>query len=134
MIRSDVVRKELAQAVSRQDLDAPEWTEKTYVECRNRAAALLFAGKVRGDRCDVSSRIPSQAFLELARRWGVPAIILLCQTEPEIICRRLEQRRGDASDADWQVYLRLAGSWKGPRPGAEKQFEASTPMQAPSGS
>jgi predicted kinase len=60
-----------------------------------------------------------QTFLNAAVRWGVPAVILLCQAEPETARQRLESRREDASDADWSVYLQLAAIWEkiGPRAG-----------------
>ncbi len=45
-------------------------------------------------------------------RWGVLAGILVCQAEPETVCDRLKNRRGDASDADWTVYLQLATHWE----------------------
>jgi predicted kinase len=57
-----------------------------------------------------------QAFLGAAVRWGVPAVVLLCQAGPETVRRRLKTRRGDASDADWPVYLQVAASWEEPGP------------------
>jgi predicted kinase len=42
----------------------------------------------------------------------VPAGILVCQAEPDSVRRRLEMRRGDASDADWAVYLQVAANWE----------------------
>jgi predicted kinase len=34
--------------------------------------------------------------------------------EPAAIKERLESRRGDASDADWSVYLEAARRWQAP--------------------
>ena len=54
MIRSDVVRKELAGVAAEraaasvlrgEGIYAPEWTERTYAECLRRAEALLFEGE-----------------------------------------------------------------------------------------
>ena len=53
-----------------------------------------------------------QAFRNVAVQWGVPSGILVCKAEPETVQRRLANRRGDASDADWAVYLRLAQNWE----------------------
>jgi hypothetical protein len=53
-----------------------------------------------------------QAFSRAAVQWGVPSGILLCQAEPETVRKRLENRQGDASDADWPVYLQLAANWE----------------------
>ena len=42
--------------------------------------------------------------------------LLVCRAAPETIRGRLEGRHGDASDADWGVYLQAAGSWEEPGP------------------
>jgi predicted kinase len=55
-------------------------------------------------------------FLELASRLGVPAALMVCQTDPEIVRLRLGARRGDVSDADWSVYLRAVEQWEEPGP------------------
>ena len=53
-------------------------------------------------------------FLEMAGRWGVPALFLLCQAHPEMCRDRLDRRRGDASDADWAVHVRAVELWEEP--------------------
>jgi predicted kinase len=53
-------------------------------------------------------------FLDAAERWGVPAILLLCQAAPSTVRERLEGRRGDASDADWKIYLEASERWEEP--------------------
>ncbi len=120
VLRSDVVRKELAGLSAQQpappDLRAslytPAWTERTYGECLHRAERLLFEGKrVLVDATFREERF-RRAFLRAAARWGVPGGVLLCQAEPATVRQRLEQRRGDASDADWSIYLQAAGSWE----------------------
>ena len=55
-------------------------------------------------------------FLEAARRWCVPFVILHCQAEPGTVRTRLEERRGDVSDADWTVYLQAARTWEAAGP------------------
>src|SRR5262249_41002008 len=45
----------------------------------------------------------------LARRFSVPLLIVECQSDEDVIRRRLAQRQrdgGDASDADWSIYLK----------------------------
>jgi aminoglycoside phosphotransferase family enzyme/predicted kinase len=120
VVRSDVVRKELAGLSGqgqtppqlREELYSPEWNERTYGECLRRAERLLFEG--RRVVVDATFREEQKRlfFLNAAVRWGVPAGILLCQAEPETLRRRLGLRQGDASDADWPVYLRVAADWE----------------------
>ena len=57
-----------------------------------------------------------RAFLDAARRWAVPALLLLCEADPAVAQARLEDRRGDASDADWAVHLQAAARWEEPGP------------------
>ena len=59
-------------------------------------------------------------FLELAARWGVPAVFLLCRAEPAVVRARLEDRRHDASDADWSIYLEAAARWEEPGPATRR--------------
>jgi predicted kinase len=120
VIRSDLVRKELANRSSdiqqlsafEEGIYAPEWTARTYAECLRRAEQLLFEGK--RVLVDASFRQEEQRrrFLETAVRWAVPGIFLHCQAEPEIVQQRLRDRRGDASDADWSIYLQKAQRWE----------------------
>jgi predicted kinase len=115
------VRKELAglstqeQAPSlvREVLYSREWTDRTYTECLDRAARLLFEGRRVLVDATFREEQNRQTFLKAAVRWGVPADILLCQAEPETVRKRLESRRRDPSDADWSVYLQLAATWEG---------------------
>src|SRR5262249_3595441 len=51
-----------------------------------------------------------------AERWGVPGLLLLCQAEPAVVRARLENRQGDASDADWSTYRQAAAEWEQPGP------------------
>jgi predicted kinase len=119
VLRSDVVRKELAEGVCvplesspTANIYTPEWTAKTYAECLRRAEERLFAG----ERVLVDATFREEkwrrAFLEAAARWRVPAVFLLCSASPEVARARLAARRKDASDADWSVYLLLARGWE----------------------
>jgi aminoglycoside phosphotransferase family enzyme/predicted kinase len=120
LIRSDVVRKELAGLAPdapaplavREQLYSPESLQDTYAECVRRAEQLLFQGK----RVLVDATFRAEArrldFLDTARSWAVPALVLVCQAAPVTVRQRLEARRGDASDADWSIYLQAAGRWE----------------------
>lgn len=120
VIRSDVVRKELAgidpgkSAASGygQGIYGPEWTRRTYGECRKRARKLLTRGlrvavdasfRGDGDRAD---------FVAMARDLGVQALFLECRLDPELASERIGGRRGDASDADAEVHSRMRYAWE----------------------
>ncbi len=120
MIRSDVVRKELAGREGNvaespsfgSGLYTAQWNDRTYAECLRRAESLLFAG--RRVIVDASFREDHRRseFLAAAARWQVPGVLLCCEAEPEVIRSRLASRTGDASDADWQIYLAAAAAWQ----------------------
>jgi len=116
VIRSDVVRKELAAQTPGIDLYTSEFTQKTFAECERRARILLEQGK----RVIVDATFPSEArrerFFQLARDCGVPGLMLLCEADPEVIQTRLAQRVNDASDADWAIYLKIRDAWQPPSP------------------
>lgn len=122
VIRSDVVRKELAGQSSGEPAPAafgagiytPEWTERTYAECLRRAEEMLFEGKrVLVDASFVEEH-RRRTFLEAAVLWGVPAVFLCCRADPDTVRERLAGRRGDASDAGWDVYQQAADRWEEP--------------------
>jgi aminoglycoside phosphotransferase family enzyme/predicted kinase len=122
VIRSDVVRKELAGPLATQQQPSAfgggiytlDWTLRTYAECLRRAEALLFEGQ--RVIVDASFRCERERlqFLAAAHRWGVQGLFLICQTDPEVARHRLADRRGDASDADWSIYERAAEQWEEP--------------------
>jgi aminoglycoside phosphotransferase family enzyme/predicted kinase len=119
VIRSDVVRKEIAglapeeptPSERRAALYAPEWTERTYAECARRAGELLFEGRRVLVDATFRQERQRQTFLTTATRWGVPSGLLICQAQPDTVRRRLAARHGDASDADWAIYLQTAQHW-----------------------
>ena len=138
VIRSDVVRKELASipanarrtAPNGQGLYTPAWTDRTYAECLRLAEEALFEG--RRVIVDASFREDArrQAFLALADRWAVPAVFLHCQAPPELVRERLARRTGDASDADWAVYRQAAARWEAP---ADRTRQAMWPIDTGAG-
>jgi aminoglycoside phosphotransferase family enzyme/predicted kinase len=119
ILRSDVVRKELAkgagiplESATATNIYTPEWTAKTYAECLRRTEELLFAGeRVLVDATFREERW-RQAFLAMAARWGVQAVLFLCRAGPDIVRARLASRHRDISDADWSVYQSLARDWQ----------------------
>jgi predicted kinase len=116
VLRSDVVRKELAAESPDEDIYTPQWNERTYAECLRRAAALLQGGgRVLVD-ANFRQERQRRAFLEAAVGWGVRAVFLLCRTDPDTVRARLARRHGDASDADWDVYLQAQATWEEPGP------------------
>jgi aminoglycoside phosphotransferase family enzyme/predicted kinase len=130
VIRSDVVRKELAglaapvksAASFEQGIYSPIWTERTYAECLRRAEALLFEGQRVLVDATFAQEEPRRTFLERAECWGVPGLFLLCRAEPEVVRRRLRERRGDASDADWTIYQATAARWDEPESATPQTF------------
>src|SRR5262249_53107413 len=120
LIRSDVVRKELAgvsdvaRAPTRfgEGIYTSEWTERTYAKCLARAESLLFEGRRVVVDATFGQERKRRTFLEAAARLAVPATLLLGQAAPEVVQRRLEGRLSDASDADWSVYQKLAERWE----------------------
>jgi len=123
LIRSDVVRKELAgvadsegAAAFGEGIYSSDWTERTYAECLRRAEALLFEGKRVLVDASFREEKTRGAFLEAAAGWGVPAVFLLCRAGAETVRARLRARRNDVSDADWSVHQKAAESWQQPSP------------------
>jgi hypothetical protein len=120
VIRSDVVRKELA-GLSAEDgaasawqsgIYSDEWSRLTYEQCLVRAEELLFDGK----RVIIDASFARETlridFLEAARRLAVPAVLFVCEAPVERVRQRLAQRRGDASDADATIYEEARRAWE----------------------
>jgi predicted kinase len=133
LIRSDVVRKELAGSRrsiwsrlplpwgsagvrgKEEEMYSSTWTDRTYAECLDRTEKLLFQGKRVVVDATFRQEKKRRDFLELAARLAVPAALLVCQADPEIIRHRLQERKGDVSDANWSVYLQAVEQWEEPR-------------------
>ncbi|MCA9491395.1 MAG: AAA family ATPase, partial [Myxococcales bacterium] len=110
VVRSDVVRKELAGLEESERLDPGAYDlgsrERVYGASFRRAGALLSAGK----RVVVDASFTRDAWrvelLELAARYGVPCSFVRCIAPDSVVEERLSHRTGDASDADFQVFLK----------------------------
>lgn len=121
VIRSDVVRKELAglpldehpaRVGYETGLYAPGRKDAVYAVCLDRAReALLAGGRVIVD-ASFSRESWREDLLALGRELGVPARLVWCEADPEVVHRRLDARRGDPSDADWSVYQGAAARWE----------------------
>jgi aminoglycoside phosphotransferase family enzyme/predicted kinase len=118
VIRSDVIRKELAGIANEHRASeayySSEWNDKTYASCLAHAEQLLFEGR----RVLIDGTFRQEHYrrlsLDLARRWCVPSGFIVCTASPAVVQERLEERRQDASDADWSVYLTAAKTWEEP--------------------
>jgi aminoglycoside phosphotransferase family enzyme/predicted kinase len=115
VVRSDVVRKELLGLAPEERRHvpfdhgeyAPSMTERTYSAMVDRAAPLLRAGhSVILDGCFIR-RSQRRAARKLARRLGVPFLLLECRTSEAVIRERLQrrvQKNGGVSDGRWEIY------------------------------
>ncbi len=96
------------------DLYSDTHNEWTYDECRSRARQRL----LRGGRVIVDATFHRESirrrFLQLALDCGARCVWLDCVAPAEVVKRRLDARRGDASDADWAVYQKLREHWEEP--------------------
>jgi uncharacterized protein len=118
VLRSDVVRKELTSATPtgkvglNEGIYTKSWTDRTYAELLSRAERLLWQGErvlIDANFRENAQRLP---FFDAAIRWGVPILFVPCTATPEVTWARLQNRGGDASDADWGIYQQLAHTWE----------------------
>jgi aminoglycoside phosphotransferase family enzyme/predicted kinase len=122
VIRSDVVRKELASLPAeepvppqlRAKIYANDWNERTYAECLSRARALLFEGKRVVIDATFRQERHRLAFLQAAISCGVAGVLFVCHALSETVRKRLVGRHGDASDADWSIHKSIAQQWEEP--------------------
>ncbi len=120
IVSSDRVRKELAglHPESRAGADfgaglyTPEWDDRTYEACLERARALVFEGKRVVVDASFREAGRRRVFLDAALAWGVRARVLVCTAEPDRVRLRLDQRTAGPSDADWAVYEAAAAAWQ----------------------
>lgn len=132
VIRSDVVRKELATTHATPDgLYTPAWDERTYAECLRRAESLLLQGQRVLVDASFREEKRRRLFLDAARRWAVPAALLVCSAEPATVRQRLLSRHNDASDAGWPVYLQIAAHWEEPGPATRRHLQSISSEAAP---
>jgi hypothetical protein len=129
VLRSDVVRKEHMNPESdprstSRDLYSDSAKADVYTELRSRAEALL----LEGNRVIVDATFSlvdwRKPFFDLGRQLSVPVLFFVCSADREIVRQRISERRNDASDADWNVYVRMESQWEEPNQ-AEAEFTIS---------
>jgi predicted kinase len=113
LVQTDAVRKEL--------FPAPRYTarenEQVYGESHRRIDKLLAAdGRVIFDATNLQEA-PRQKLYELARNRGARLVVLVTWAPVSAVRERLRRRTaspiaGDLSDADWNIYLRLRGTYQ----------------------
>ncbi|MFN5515669.1 MAG: AAA family ATPase [Cyanobacteriota bacterium] len=102
-LRSDAIRKQLAglplTAQGGADLYTPERTQQTYQYLQNWGLALACQGwRVILD-AKYDRRVERQTILKFCQTHHLPLIFLHCQASLPTLTERLNQRRGDISDA-----------------------------------
>ena len=119
-VRSDALRKRLAgldpwtsrAAGVGEGLYTPEWTERTYAACLDRAGEVCRAGgRAVVDATFVDHR-RRETFVAAAIEWGVPTLLLVATAPAELVRDRIEARTRDPSDATWAVYEAASARWR----------------------
>ena len=116
-IRSDVERKRLfglgplddSGSAFGQGLYTPAASARTYERLYDLTDGLLAAGHPVLVDATFMKRAHRQPFRELARRYGVPFILLDCVADPDTLRERVAARRArgdDAAEADVEVLER----------------------------
>jgi aminoglycoside phosphotransferase family enzyme/predicted kinase len=122
---SDILRKELAGVPSDQPkpvaplayeegLYNAEWTQKTYAALLGLAEEALSQGKRVLIDASFWKQARREPFEALAKSLGLPFLFVICEAEREQVLPRLSSREPSASDADENVYLRMAEAWEPP--------------------
>jgi hypothetical protein len=107
VVRTDSIRKRLAGAALSARLGeagyCAEMTARTYQSMRDEAAAALAAGHSAIADAVFAKPDERHAIAEIAARAGVPFTGLWLEAPPEVMARRLGERRRNVSDADVRV-------------------------------
>jgi len=124
VIRSDVVRKELARSakLNSTELYVDETTQRTYAEVLARALRELEHGRTAIADATFLQAEHREQFVESARERGIPYLLVEVTCDDETVHARMRHRAGDPreiSDADWKVYL-----------DAKQRFESPTEIDA----
>ncbi|GIX31752.1 MAG: hypothetical protein KatS3mg124_2224 [Porticoccaceae bacterium] len=111
-LRSDVERKRLFGLAPEQSgrhvagLYERPASERTFARLLELARAVVAAGFPCAVDATFLGRDDRAPFLAWARKAGLPVAVVAARAPEAEIRARLAARRGDASDADWEVYLR----------------------------
>ncbi len=119
VIRTDVVRKELARSASldQADLYSNDATRQTYARVLERAMDELEHGRTVIVDATFSQTQQRDMFIRAARDRGNPYVLIEITCEEATVRHRLRQRAADAtevSDADWQIYLAAKERFEAP--------------------
>ncbi len=132
MHRADEIRKELAglSATARggQALYAPSVSAQVYEELAQRVTRDLAANKATIADATFRTLDSRAALITLARKHHAQVVIVQCSASEAETKRRLAVRAAaatDASDADWNVYLKLRSEFVAPSPSESPIIEAS---------
>lgn len=113
VLRSDVERKHMFHVPVETHLGdhayAPGVSERVYAQLFDKAARTVRAGHTVIADAVFSTTTQRDAIEQIAREDGVPFVGLWLEAEQDVLRARVEQRTGDASDADVNV---LAGQLK----------------------
>lgn len=111
IIRTDAIRKSYTPLPG-ESRYSPEMTKRTYAECRRLTDTALFAGQ----RVVVDANFPThqgrREFVEVAKSYHVPVVLVHLCVDPEIAKLRLSSRQNDLSDADATVFVELYARWE----------------------
>ena len=118
VLRSDEIRKELAGLSPLQSaktaygggIYTPEMTKKVYQTLVDRAKKLLS----EGSRVILDATFLKRWQRELVLRHFPSAVFVWVYAPEEEIKKRLAERKNDASDADYSVYLRQRETFEPP--------------------
>ncbi|MCB9672631.1 MAG: AAA family ATPase [Alphaproteobacteria bacterium] len=109
VLRTDAVRRELGPS----DYSEAGRT-RVYDEVLARAGALLASG----GRVLVDASLGREAWraglIGLARRLGVPVLLVFAEAPEAVALRRIAGREGDCSDADERVHRIARAAWEAP--------------------
>ncbi len=113
-IRSDAVRKEIHAGLDGDALYTPERTTEVYVECLERADAIVSGGGRALIDATYHADGPRLAARDLARRRRIPIIHLDLTIDRKTAHARIAGRQDDPSDADPSVHDALVAEWEAP--------------------
>jgi aminoglycoside phosphotransferase family enzyme/predicted kinase len=110
VVRTDVIRKQLAAAPLHQRLGpegyTAEMSERTYAELDRRVAAALDAGRSAIADAVFARPEERERLAGIAKARGVPFDGLWLEADAAVMERRLAERRADVSDATVEVLRR----------------------------
>ncbi len=110
-LESDRVRKWMAGVSPTTPLPlsyyTPDFSARVFRWIEHQTERLLQEEHVVLVDATLTKRIYRRPFVEIARKAGVPLLGLYCEAPDDVVRARLARRRGDPSDADMEVYVRM---------------------------